>query len=282
MCSLPLLHRICRESYSEPRAVYEVLKRRGMTLVTVTDHDSIDAAESLRSHPDFFLSEEVTCTMPSGTEAHVGVYDINERQHAEIQRRRNDVPSLAAYLHEQELFFSINHVFSALTGARHVSDFHWFEEAVPAVETLNGAMPQLHNIWAARFAVANRKAPVGGSDAHALFSLGSAFTEVPGARNKEEFVAGLRSRRARVCGESGSYLRLTRAVLCAGGGMIRERWATLWLAPLAVLVPLVTLAYHGLERRFALQWIHRVASDRAIRAERVSRHPRKLTGGAPA
>src|ERR1700676_653314 len=75
MCTVPVLSRICRESYNPPLAVYEILKRRGMDLVTVTDHDSIDAVEPLRRHPDFFLSEEVTCRMPSGTELHVGVYE---------------------------------------------------------------------------------------------------------------------------------------------------------------------------------------------------------------
>ena len=98
MCNIPGFHRFCRESYNDPEAVYRTLKRRGMDLVTVTDHDSIDAAEHLRRYPDFFLSEEVTCTTPSGTEIHVGVYGIEERHHIELQRRRNDVPSLAAYL----------------------------------------------------------------------------------------------------------------------------------------------------------------------------------------
>ena len=37
--------RICRECYNDPEEVYETLKRRGMELVTVTDHDSIDAVE---------------------------------------------------------------------------------------------------------------------------------------------------------------------------------------------------------------------------------------------
>src|SRR5579863_3465306 len=104
-CSIPLLKRICRESYNDPETVYQSLKRRGMDLVTITDHDSIDAAESLRHYPDFFLSEEVTVEMDSGSEMHVGVYDINERQHVEIQRRRNDLQRLFAYLEEQRLFF---------------------------------------------------------------------------------------------------------------------------------------------------------------------------------
>ena len=91
MCTVPGLTRVCKESYNEPHALYERLKQRGMNLVTVTDHDSIDAVEELRRHPDFFLSEEVTCTMPSGTEMHAGVYGIEEHDHIELQRRRHDV-----------------------------------------------------------------------------------------------------------------------------------------------------------------------------------------------
>ena len=69
MCTVPVLQAMCRESYNDPLAVYEKLKRLGMDLVTITDHDSIDAVEALRRRPDFFLSEEATCTLPSGTRA---------------------------------------------------------------------------------------------------------------------------------------------------------------------------------------------------------------------
>src|SRR5580704_2105930 len=90
MCTQPIANRICRESYSAPEQVYAGLKNRGMDLVTLTDHDSIGGAECLRRNPDFFLSEEVTCRMPSGTTAHIGVFDVTERDHVEIQRRRDD------------------------------------------------------------------------------------------------------------------------------------------------------------------------------------------------
>ncbi len=73
MFNVPGLDRICRESYTHPAEVYKRLKRMGMSVVTLTDHDSIDGAEGLRRHPDFFLSEEVTVRMPSGTEMHMGV-----------------------------------------------------------------------------------------------------------------------------------------------------------------------------------------------------------------
>ena len=72
MCTVPLLNRICRESYNDPLEVYHLLKQRGMNLVTVTDHDSIDSVEPLRHYPDFFLSEEVSCQTSRGTELHVG------------------------------------------------------------------------------------------------------------------------------------------------------------------------------------------------------------------
>ena len=81
---------VCRECYNDPLAVYDRLKRLGMDLVTITDHDSIGAVEALRSRPDFFLSEEVSCTLPSGSALHIGVYDIAERDHVELQRRRDD------------------------------------------------------------------------------------------------------------------------------------------------------------------------------------------------
>src|SRR5271170_2622002 len=148
MCSIPLLNRICRESYNDPHEVYGTLKARGMRLVTVTDHDSIDAAEALRHHPDFFLSEEVSCRMPGGTGLHVGVYGIDERDHIQLQRRRDDMPSLLAYLDERRLLFSVNHVFSSLTGPRTDADFEIFAARFPMVETRNGQMLETANTCA--------------------------------------------------------------------------------------------------------------------------------------
>src|SRR3982075_3938949 len=116
MFTVPGLNRICRESYNDPAEVYDRLKRMSMPIVTITDHDSIDGAETLRRHPDFFLSEEVTVRMPSGSEMHMGVYAITERDHVEIQRRRNDFIALLMYLPERNLFFSANPVFPGSTG----------------------------------------------------------------------------------------------------------------------------------------------------------------------
>ena len=44
-------------------------------------------------------------------------------------------------LREQRILFSINHVFSSLTGRRTELDFEMFEDLFPAMETLNGHIP---------------------------------------------------------------------------------------------------------------------------------------------
>lgn len=251
---MPFVRHFCRECYSEPEAVYERLKRAGMDLVTITDHDSIDALGELGHHPDFFVSEEVTCRMPSGTEAHLGVYDITERHHVEIQRRRNDVPALLAYLGEQDILFSLNHPFSSLTGHREPSDFVWFEAVFPVLEVVNGHLLHDNNVLASALARQRGRAGMAGSDAHTLLSVGSAFTEVPNARNRREFIEGLKLRRGKVHGNDGSYWKLTRDVFWIGFETMRESPTTLLFSPLMLAVPLVTLCNYVREIQFARQW----------------------------
>ena len=79
----------------------------------------------------------------------MGVYGICEADHIQLQQRRSDLPSLVSYLNEHKLFFSINHVFSSLTGPRTDSDFAFFEEFFPGMEVLNGQMLEASNRAAA-------------------------------------------------------------------------------------------------------------------------------------
>jgi predicted metal-dependent phosphoesterase TrpH len=257
-CTTPILAKFCRESYSEPQAVIAQLRRRGMGLFTLTDHDSIDGSEELRRDQNFFLSEELTCRMPSGTEVHIGVYDFHERQHIQLQQRRNDLIALLMYLSERKLFFSINHVFSGLTGRRDIQDFAWFQEYFPAIEVRNSHMLESANRDAAALALRWRKIAVGGSDAHALQSVGMAYTEVPGARDKDEFFSGLRVGLGRAAGESGSTAKLGRDLLAIGVEMMREKSWTIALAPLATLIPAAVFLNYCHEKSFGRRWAKRV------------------------
>ncbi len=258
MCTVPVARRFCQESYNDPLEVYWLLKKRGMDLVTITDHDSIDAVECLRGFPDFFLSEEVTCTMPSGTEVHVGVYDISESDHVKIQQRRRDVPALVAYLRQRGLLFAVNHVFSALTGRRFDADFAVFQNFFPAMETLNGQLLAACNREAETLSARWGKIPLGGSDSHTLAELGRAFTEVPRARSKAEFLTALKDGRARARGRSGGYWQLTRAVWNIAAHLPQQYWWGFLLAPLAAVIPFVTLGSCVQDRWFAAAWARRL------------------------
>ena len=254
MCNTPGLSRICKESYNDPAEVYARCKRLGMTIVTLTDHDSIDAAEGLRNHRDFFLSEEVTVRMPSGTEMHLGVYAISERDHIEIQRRRSDFIALMMYLTERKIFFSVNHVFSGLTGRREQDDFNWFASYVPAFETRNGQMWPEANLRAERLAAQLGKIGIAGSDSHTLSGVGLTFTEVSGSRTIEEFFSGLRAQRGIVHGDHGRYSKLTADIYRFAGGVLQEKpWATA-IMPLTIFIPVVTAIHWLNEIRFCKQW----------------------------
>jgi predicted metal-dependent phosphoesterase TrpH len=258
MVPVAILRHFFLESYSAPGDVYAVLRKRGMDLVTLTDHDSISGAEELRQHADFFVSEEVTCTMPSGTQAHVGVYDLNERQHSEIHRRRNDLIRLIAYLSEQRIFFTVNHVFSSVTGRRDADDFKWFAEYFPGVEGRNGQMLPSANRHASVFARRKGKVQVAGSDAHSLASVGSTFTEVPGARDKHEFFAGLRAGHGRLGGDAGCFWKLTRDIYLLCFEMVREDHWTLLLTPLLALVPAGVAVNYVIDLDFVRRWGGRI------------------------
>ncbi|HUL76132.1 MAG TPA: PHP-associated domain-containing protein [Vicinamibacteria bacterium] len=261
---IPVLEHVGRECYSPPLEVHDRARRRGMDLVTLTDHDTVEGALAIAHLPDTFVSEEVTVRLDGGRQLHVNVFGLDERQHQALQARRRDLEALIAFLAEERLPASVNHLFSALTGARDLADLRLPLGRLPLIEALSGAMPDGHNERARLVGRVAGMAPVGGSDAHSLAHVARAFTTVPGARTKEEFLGGLRKGLTVPSGRSGSYARLTSEVvriftagyaqtareLLVGRASALQLAASLALAPLLSLIPLVTLAVYFHERRF--------------------------------
>lgn len=105
------------ESYSEPATVYGLAKARGMTHVTLTDHDSIEGGLQLAHHEDFVIGEEVTAFFPSeALHVHVLAWGIDEQQHAEIGELRFNVFELVQYLRGQGVAHALAHPFSLVAG----------------------------------------------------------------------------------------------------------------------------------------------------------------------
>lgn len=92
------------ESYSDPIETYVRLKTRGMDLVTLTDHNSIDGVRVMLDAglEDVFISAEMTTTFPEdGCNIHVTAANISEAEFAEIDRLRPNVYEMLGYLDER-------------------------------------------------------------------------------------------------------------------------------------------------------------------------------------
>jgi hypothetical protein len=162
------------------------------------------------------------------------------------------------YLTERKLFFTVNHVFSGLTGRREEEDFRWFESYVPAFETRNGQMCPEANASAARLAARLGKIAIAGSDSHTLAGVGLTYTEVAGVRTVDEFFGGLRAGRGRIHGEHGSYSKLTVDVYNIVKSLFCDQPWTVAFSPLAILVPAFTLSHWLNEIRFCDKWTARI------------------------
>jgi hypothetical protein len=96
-----------------------------------------------------------------------------------------------------------------------------------------------------------------------------AFTEVSGARDKNEFFAGLRVGMGRVHGESGGCRKLTRDLFLITAGLMREKAWTVLLSPLATLLPAAALLNYWGEHSFNRHWAARIL-DQPDRANSLS------------
>ncbi len=89
------------ESYSDPIKLHAMLKARGMSLVTLTDHNSIDGVREMldRGLADVFISAEMTTTFPEdGCNIHISVANMTEAQFTEIDRLRGNVYEMVAFV----------------------------------------------------------------------------------------------------------------------------------------------------------------------------------------
>lgn len=89
------------ESYSDPIELYHELKRQGMTLVTLTDHNSIDGVLRMLDAglQDVFISAEMTTTFPEdGCNVHVTIANMTEAQFAEANRLRGNIYEMIGWI----------------------------------------------------------------------------------------------------------------------------------------------------------------------------------------
>lgn len=213
-----------RECYTSPEDVYQRALARGMELVTITDHDTIDGALEIAHHgPHVFLSEEVSCRFPdNGCIVHVLVFGITEAQHREIQRLRYNVYDFVQYVRQEGIVHSIAHPLSSVNHRltrEHVEQcFLMFRN----IELLNGPRDPYHRQalekilagltpesvarWADKYGI-EPACPnlewgfTGGSDDHSGIAIACAWTEYEGVPTVESLFGALAARQTRPAGE---------------------------------------------------------------------------------
>ncbi len=204
----------CPESFSDPKQIYGLAQDRGMDLVTITDHNSIDGALEIAHLPGTFISEEVTSYFPEDKcKIHILVLDITEEQHLDIQHLRRNVHDLISYLRNQDIAHIIAHPFYDMDNRLRIE--HMEQMLVLSnIFELNGSRDEVQNrilrqvldaltpedieILADRYDLepwGKRpwiKTLTAGSDDHSSLNIARAYTRVPGATGIADFIQGLK------------------------------------------------------------------------------------------
>ena len=205
----------CPESFTEPLDIYRIARERGMTHVTITDHNRIEGALEIAHLPDTFISEEITTYFPDDhCKLHVLALNITEAQHVDIQKCRENVFYLVDYLQAQGIVHVLAHplygvndrlrvehfekmlllfkIFE-MNGARNDAANDGLEEVLKTLtpETIDsladyhGIAPAFPDPWV--------KHITGGSDDHSALNIARTYTEIPGAQRLKEGLAGIGS-----------------------------------------------------------------------------------------
>ncbi|MCU0587172.1 MAG: glycosyltransferase [Syntrophobacteraceae bacterium] len=216
----------CPESFTEPVHLYRLARKRGMTHVTITDHNSITGALEIAHLPDTFVSEEVTTYFPEDQcKVHVLVHDIDEATHDDIQAIRENVYDLTAYLRQRDIchvlahpLYSVNDRLTVehfekllllfrnfeLNGARDAEQNHALRIILSSLTPrLMSELTDRHGLEPA-FTEPWRKNLTAGSDDHSSLTIAGAYTRIEGAQTVQELLAAVEDHRAEPMGKAST------------------------------------------------------------------------------
>ncbi len=236
----------CHECYTEPAELYRIAKKRGMTRVTITDHNTINGCLEITELPDTFISEEVTAYFPvDGCKVHVLVYNIDLRHHQEIQKLRENIFDLVAYLQQERLTHALAHPLWSVNGRLTASHFEQllllfqnFELNGSRDRQLNDSLqiilahlnPEVMDRLADQHQIAPaflepwRKRLTGGSDDHSSLNIARLHTEVAGVRTLDDFFDGVAYGKAKVIGRTSTPLTLSHNIYSIAYQFYRQRF----------------------------------------------------------
>ncbi|HSD85859.1 MAG TPA: glycosyltransferase [Kofleriaceae bacterium] len=214
----------CPESFATPHRQYELCKARGMSLVTLTDHDTIAGGLELIDRPDFFLSEEITARFPEdGCDIHILAWNITPAQHDRLQAARPSVYDVVDVLRRERIAHACAHPLFSPNSKLTVEALEKILVLFPIVEAVNGLMDRRLesyfgslitgldetslDILARRHRLTRTGAGhrmVAGSDAHSERHVSSCFTSVEGTVDVRTFLDAVATGEAKAHGRSAN------------------------------------------------------------------------------
>jgi len=220
----------CPESFTDPLRLRDIAMERGMSLVTITDHNTIDGALEIAHLPNVFISEEITTYFPEdGCKIHVLAFNISEGQHADIQKARASIFDLVDYLRGEGIIHVVAHpLYSTndrmnadhfeqllllfknfeLNGARDESQNNILQgilsrlgpKDIESLASKHGIEPGFPQPW--------KKNLTGGSDDHSSLNIARKYTEVMDVQTIEGFLQGISAGQCRPHGGEATPLTL--------------------------------------------------------------------------
>lgn len=204
----------CPESFTEPIELYNLALKKGMTAVTITDHNVIDGCLDIADQPNAFISCEYTTYFPEDRcKVHVLCYGLTEAQHRDLTEARENIFDFTKYCRQHNIHHSCAHplfgVNDRLTtdhveklvllyknweivngdispdmnrAARLVID-HLTPRDIERIANKHGFIPDYPEPW--------RKNFTAGSDDHSSLHLAQTYTQVPGAATWKDFWVGV-------------------------------------------------------------------------------------------
>lgn len=248
------------DSYSEPATLYQKLRTDGMQFFTITDHNRIDGCLEIADRPGVFVSEQISTQFPEDRcRVDLLAWSINEAQHRDIQRIRENIYDLQRYLAQEEIVHAVAHPlyrlddklnsahieklillfrhFEGLNGLRDslLSDVTQFifcrltPESIERFANQHGLAPTHNEAW--------RKVFTGGSDDHGGLFPAAAYTQTEACATPTAFLRLVAQGQCEALGKAGTPLALSHglyntAYRFLGDKVLRTREGSSGLMPM--------------------------------------------------
>ena len=234
-----------RESFTEPEEVYASARARGMDLVTITDHNTLNGSLAIAHLPGTFLGCEFDTWFPEdGCRVHVVALGIDEHTFAEAMRVKASIYDLVALLRGAGVVHYLAHPLFDMTGRLSPATVEMMLLLFNVLEGRNGARVVRCNgllrdivagltpeaLWdmAERQGIEPygetpwRKTLTGGSDDHSGLFTAGAYTVAGGDGSPQGFLDAIARGDCQAAGEDGDARLLAHSIYTTSFWRLRE------------------------------------------------------------